>query len=114
MRQYQEKGFTYIEDVNEKNILTGTRSYAKEETRIKCFNGLAIFQVNGKNYIMEYPKIQSLTDEMKESIRARCGRTPGRGDYGLIAMTYGIIKAREMSDLEYITIQTREKRRKRK
>jgi len=90
-KKFQKYGFSYINDENGNNILTGNKNEADEEKEIYCFNGYAVFKHNGKTYMMRYPKIQQLTDKMRDEIENYCGYAPEAGEYGVIAMTYGKI-----------------------
>jgi hypothetical protein len=100
-KKSQKYGFNYISDENGINVLTGTKEESDEEKIITCYNGYAVFECNSKTYMMRYPKIQQLTNEMKDEIDEYCGYAPEAGEYGVIAMTFGkVVRSTESKQKE--------------
>jgi hypothetical protein len=101
-KKFQSYGFTYIQDKDGVNVLTNDKNEAEEEKAVKCFNGYAVFKHNGTTYLMRYPTIQQLTNGMRDEIEAYCGYAPEEGEYGVIAMTFGVVtrSSKEGKELE--------------
>lgn len=100
MKKHQLFGFNYITNLSDStNVLTGNSEEADHEEVIPCFNGIAFFKANGNYFKMRYKKIQQLDSSDKGKIEDYCGYEPSAGEYGVIAMTFGVAKA--ISEDEY-------------